>query len=232
VAEREAERLISLAEHPVLSWRWKVDRLADEEPDARPERQGPARRRRLGREARRADREEGGWGAHEIAYVWTRPLPRETLLYQEARIALVYKVRSYRIVAGSGEERLSQWTSEQRDVAADFEAHLPGPPRGPRAAGPPHDRLGRHRGTHGGRPRGDRFSAAAARRMRVSATFGALAQAEQTAKAVVASRRERVRGTARCGAAARRRGLRRLTRSSTTRSRSALSPRPSACAGS
>jgi hypothetical protein len=126
VTEREAERLISLAEHPVLSWRWKVDRLADDSatlgPDGKIRREGDDFAAKLGV----LIAEEGGSGAHEIAYVWTRSLPRETVLYQEARIALVYKVRSYRIVAESGEALLGQWTSEQRDVAADFERIFPG----------------------------------------------------------------------------------------------------------
>jgi hypothetical protein len=126
LAERESDRLISLAEHPLVSWRWKVDRLADDSatlgPNGKVRREGDDFAAKLGV----LIAEEDGSTAHEIAYVWTRSLPRETLLYEEARIAFVYKVRSYRIVVETGEERLGQWTSEQRDVAADFERIFPG----------------------------------------------------------------------------------------------------------
>jgi hypothetical protein len=125
MAERGDVPLIALGERPVLSWRWKVDRLAADSatlgPGGKVRREGNDFAAQVGV----LIAEEGSDDVHEIGYVWTRTLPRETLLYQEATF-LLRKVRSYRIVVETGEERRRRWVDEERDLAADFARIFPG----------------------------------------------------------------------------------------------------------
>lgn len=127
LARADDGRLIALADFPYLSWRWKVDQLVDDSATAG--RNGKVRREgndfaaKLGLLVAESGRDE----LREMAYVWTRSLPVETVLYQETVILpLVWKLRAHRIVVETGEARLGQWVGEVRDLRADFERLFPG----------------------------------------------------------------------------------------------------------
>jgi hypothetical protein len=65
--------------------------------------------------------DEAAREVRELAYVWTRQLPEDTLFYQETVIIrFILKFKLYRIVAESGPTNVGRWTPERRDLAADF----------------------------------------------------------------------------------------------------------------
>ena len=124
---REAgDRLIDLEQFPVLSWRWRVDAtIADDrltEPDGRIR----SARNDFAAKVAVLVQVDDGEDVEEIAYVWARSLPESTTLFQETTILPFWKKRWYRIVAESGDSRLSEWVSERHDLAADFRRLFPG----------------------------------------------------------------------------------------------------------
>jgi hypothetical protein len=118
--------LADLSAFPRLVWRWRVDGAVDDSAIARPD-----GRIRQGRDDFAAKlgvlvQAQGGDDAHEIAYVWARSLPLETVLYQETTIIpLVFKARCARLVVETGEGR-GTWVEEARDLRADFARLVPG----------------------------------------------------------------------------------------------------------
>jgi hypothetical protein len=124
--DRGTAMLPDLSELPHLVWRWRVEGAIDDSEIARPD-----GRIRGGHDDFAAKlgvlvQEQGGKGAHEIAYVWARSLPLGTVLYQEtAVIPLVFKARAARLVVETGEGR-GAWVEEEHDLRADFARLVPG----------------------------------------------------------------------------------------------------------
>jgi hypothetical protein len=125
-SRRGTAMLPDLSDFPRLVWRWRVDGAVDDSGIS-----GSDGRIRRGRDDFAAKlgvlvQEQGGDGAHEVAYVWARSLPAGTVLYQETTvIPLVFRVRSARLVVETGEGR-GTWVEEARDVRADFARLVPG----------------------------------------------------------------------------------------------------------
>jgi hypothetical protein len=100
---------VDLAEFPVLSWRWKVDRLP---PD------GDIR------EARKDDQAAQlyvvfptflGFRSPTIGYLWDSNAPVGTVADGHSKVTPI-KV----IVLQSGKQRLGEWIRERRNVAEDY----------------------------------------------------------------------------------------------------------------
>jgi hypothetical protein len=112
---------INLAEYRWVSWRWRVNSTIDD--TGLLDKNGRIKgandfAAKLGFIF--SDAEDGG--GHEIAYVWTRHLPEESLFYQETVvIPIIFKIKLYRIVSESGHANLGRWIHEVRDLQADYE---------------------------------------------------------------------------------------------------------------
>lgn len=95
------ELLIPLSEYPIVRWSWNVDQPVNDSRTADAEGKidsaGDDFAAKIGFQIVPHDSIE----LREIAYVWTRAIPEETLLVQETRI-LFFHWRFYRIVARSG----------------------------------------------------------------------------------------------------------------------------------
>jgi Protein of unknown function (DUF3047) len=125
-ADRGTAMLADVSEVPHLVWRWRVEGAIDDSEIARAD--GRIRRGHDDFAAKLGVlvQEQGGNGAHEIAYVWARSLPLGTVLYQETTvIPLVFKARSARLVVETGEGR-GAWVAEEHDLRADFARVVPG----------------------------------------------------------------------------------------------------------
>jgi len=94
--------LIPVRDFPVVRWSWSVDRPVDDartaDAEGKIDSAGDDFAAKLGFQIVPHDSID----LREIAYVWTRTIPEETLLVQETRI-LFFHWRFYRIVARSGE---------------------------------------------------------------------------------------------------------------------------------
>jgi hypothetical protein len=111
---------IRLSEYPWITWRWRVGAATDDTglADKKGRIVGPndfaAKLGLLFLDERSGDMQE-------IAYVWTRQVPEETLLHQETVvIPMLLKFKLYRIVSESGDKNLGHWTAEARDVLSDY----------------------------------------------------------------------------------------------------------------
>ena len=145
VADRGTAMLPDLSEVPHLVWRWRVEGAIDDSEIARPD-----GRIRSGHDDFAAKlgvlvQAQGGKDVHEIAYVWARSLPLGTALYQETTvIPLVFKARAGPPRGRDGRGPGSVGRGGARPPCR-LRAALSRQAGGPRAAPPPHDRLGRHR---------------------------------------------------------------------------------------
>ena len=150
-ADRGMEMLPDLSEFPHLAWRWRVEGAIDDSEIARPD-----GRIRSGRDDFAAKlgvlvQAQGSDDVHEIAYVWARSLPIGTALYQETTvIPLVFKVRFRPPGGRDGRGSGSVGRGGARPPCRLRAARSRQAGR-PRAAHPPHDRLGRHRRQRDGR---------------------------------------------------------------------------------
>lgn len=120
------EMLIDISEYPYITWRWWVDGTIDDTNTA--DAKGKIRKTgddfavKLGISVLR----KGGKDLREIAYVWTRKIPEESLLYQKTTIVPFFlEWKWYRIVVESGEENVGNWVVESRNLYEDYKTAYP-----------------------------------------------------------------------------------------------------------
>ena len=122
--DQESGVLLDIQDHRYLSWKWRVSNTVDDSETV--DRKGKVQLRgddfaaKFGISMLR----KGSTDLREIAYVWTRSLPKESVLVQEKRI-LFWKFKYHRIVAESGEENAGSWVNEVRDLYADYKRIYP-----------------------------------------------------------------------------------------------------------
>ena len=117
--------LISIADFPYVSWRWKISNTIDDRKTAN----------RKGEIQQAGDDFAAKLGISllnskgeliEIAYLWTRTIPEETTLTQTTTvIPWVLKYKWYRIVAQSGDQKVNKWTDQTRNIFEDFKRFYP-----------------------------------------------------------------------------------------------------------
>ncbi len=120
----DPEALIEIVEYPFVSWRWSVDGTLDDsdtvDGEGRIQSRGDDFAAKIGFQMMPRGSDE----LREIAYVWTRTIPRDEVLLQEAG-ALFWKFRFYRIVAESGDEHIGMWRDVTRNLRADYQRIWP-----------------------------------------------------------------------------------------------------------
>lgn len=120
-----APRLLDVEEFRYLSWRWRVDAPIDDRLTAddklRIRREGDDFAAKVGI----IMAPEGSTSHREIAYVWMKTRPVETVLVQEAG-PFFWRYRFYRLVAESGTTHAGTWRGVERDLVADYERIWPG----------------------------------------------------------------------------------------------------------
>jgi hypothetical protein len=120
----DPEALIDIVDYPFVSWRWSVDGTLDDsntvDDEGRVQSKGDDFAAKIGFQMM----PRGSTDLREIAYVWTRTIPREEILLQEAG-ALFWKFRFYRIVAESGDEHIGMWRHVTRNLRADYQRIWP-----------------------------------------------------------------------------------------------------------
>lgn len=117
-------RLISVQDHPYISWQWRVANTIDDSETANKkgeiDKDGDDFAAKIGVSILNEKND-----LREIAYVWTRSIPEETTLTQVTTIAFLWKFKWYRIVAQSGNKHLNTWVSESRNLYEDFKRFYP-----------------------------------------------------------------------------------------------------------
>lgn len=125
-----SQHLLDGSKYRYLSWHWQVDGTIDDthtiDAKGKIQSKGDDFAAKLGI----AFLKKGSDDLREIAYVWTRSLPEESVLVQERSIVF-WKFRYYRIVAESGEKNLNSWVGEVRDLYADYKRIYPNEEPGP-----------------------------------------------------------------------------------------------------
>lgn len=122
--DREGGHLLDASEYRYISWRWRTDGTIDDratvDEKGKIQKEGDDFAAKLGISILKKNSDS----LREIAYVWTRSIPEETVIYQEKKI-LFWRYRYHRIVAESGEENVNTWVSEVRDLYADYRRVYP-----------------------------------------------------------------------------------------------------------
>ena len=122
--DREGDRLLSVSDYRYVTWRWRIDRTIDDretvDSEGKIQKAGDDFAAKIGISILR----KGSDNLREIAYVWTRALPEESVLIQERRI-LFWNYKWHRIVAESGAENAGAWVGEIRDLYADYKRIYP-----------------------------------------------------------------------------------------------------------
>jgi len=118
-------RLISIKDYPYLSWQWRITNTIDDKDTANKKgeikKEGDDFAAKIGISILNHKEE-----LREIAYLWTRTIPEETVLTQKTTIVRwIYEFTWYRIVAQSGDQHLNTWVSEQRSLYDDFKRFYP-----------------------------------------------------------------------------------------------------------
>ena len=119
--------LIVPKNHPYVSWRWQVDRTIDDTKTV--DKKNKIRKKGDDFAAKLGFTILNQNGTlREIAYLWTRTIPEETILTSKTTIIPfgVLEYKWYRIVAESGEENLNTWVPETRNLYEDFKRCHPG----------------------------------------------------------------------------------------------------------
>jgi hypothetical protein len=133
---------VDLGELPILTWRWKVDRVVGMAIETKKDRNDSAARIRVifGRGGEKSPEVAPEWeelleslgikglarepSGFKIDYIWANRLRRDEVLdYPGARNHKVIVVRS-------GRERVNQWISEERNLVEDYERLFMGAPPG------------------------------------------------------------------------------------------------------
>lgn len=112
---------LSLTDHPILHWRWKITSLPTNADDH--SKQGDDHSARLYVIFEAPQSNLLGWlknasgleKTHALSYIWSNHTPANTLL------ASPYTERSMMITTNSGLSQVGQWVSLSRNVAADYQ---------------------------------------------------------------------------------------------------------------
>jgi hypothetical protein len=112
---------VSLTDHPILHWRWKITKLPTDADDH--SQQGDDHSVRLYVIFKAPQTGLLGWlknatgleKTHALSYIWANQAPAETLL------ASPYTDRSIMIATNSGRSQLGQWVNLSRNVATDYQ---------------------------------------------------------------------------------------------------------------
>jgi hypothetical protein len=117
------DRLISVKDYPYISWQWRVSNTIDDKDTAN--KKGEIKQddfaAKIGISILNHKEE-----LREIAYLWTRTIPEETVLTQKTTIVRwLYEFTWYRIVAQSGNKHLNTWVNEKRNLYDDFKRFYP-----------------------------------------------------------------------------------------------------------
>lgn len=112
-------RLLAVQEYRYLSWRWRIDTPIDDrltvDDRLRIRREGDDFAAKLGV----IMVPEGSTSHREIAYVWMKSKPVDTLMVQEWG-PFFWRFRFYRMVAETGTAHAGTWRSAERDLVADY----------------------------------------------------------------------------------------------------------------
>ena len=112
-------RLVQLSDYRHLSWNWMVDGTVDDRRARKPDDQFTAR---LGVTVVKA----GGGDLREIAYVWARSLPEDSVLVERTTVIPgVLQYKWHRIVAQTGEAPAGGPVHETRNIYADYKRLYP-----------------------------------------------------------------------------------------------------------
>jgi len=125
IQKGNVDRLISAQDYPYISWRWRVANTIDDKDTINKkgeiEKDGDDFAAKIGISILN-DKEE----LREIAYVWTRTIPEETVLTQKTTvIKWILEFKWYRIVAQSGDKEINTWVNETRSLYDDFKRFYP-----------------------------------------------------------------------------------------------------------
>ena len=122
---RGVHNLVDVSDYPYLTWRWRVEGTIDDTRTAK-------KKGKIRKEANDFAAKIGisilskSGKLREIAYIWTRTIPKETALTQETVvIPIILKFKWYRIVAESGEQNLNTWVPVTRNLYADYKRFYP-----------------------------------------------------------------------------------------------------------
>ncbi len=124
--DRDGRKLLDISEYRTVSWRWRVNGTIDDTDLA--DSGGKIRKRNDDFAAKIGisilSKEEGK--LREIAYIWTRTLPEESVLtHVTTVIPGIWKYKWYRIVAESGEANVNRWVTVTRDLYSDYKRLYP-----------------------------------------------------------------------------------------------------------
>ena len=123
--DRDSDVLLDASEHRYLSWKWRVSNTVDDSETVNKAGKVQLKGDDFAAKFGVSMLKKGSSDLREIAYVWTRSIPEESVLVQEKRI-LFWKFEYHRIVAESGEARTGEWVPEVRDLYADYKRIYPG----------------------------------------------------------------------------------------------------------
>ena len=111
--------LLQVSEYQHVAWQWSVDKTVDDtNMNVEDEKKFTAR---LGITVVR----KGGSDLREIAYVWARTRPEESVIVHTTTVAGMWKYRWHRIVVESGETNLGKWANESRNLYTDYKRLYP-----------------------------------------------------------------------------------------------------------
>ena len=119
------DRLISVKDYPYISWQWRITNTIDDKDTANKKgeikKDGDDFAAKVGISILNHKEE-----LREIAYLWTRTIPEETVLTQKTTVVRwLYEFILYRIVAQSGDQQLNTWVNEKRNLYEDFKKIYP-----------------------------------------------------------------------------------------------------------
>ncbi len=122
----EKRELLEVRDLPYFSWRWKVNGTIDDgglaDSKGRIQKKGDDFAAKIGIVILR----KGTRDLREIAYIWTRSLPKETVLTQETiLIPYILKLKWQRIVAESGDLNVGKWVDVTRNLYRDYKRLYP-----------------------------------------------------------------------------------------------------------
>ncbi len=118
------QKLLNVSDYRYITWKWRVNGTIDDrqtaDKDGKILKEGDDFAGKLGISILK----KGSDDLREIAYVWTRSIPEESILYQEKRV-LFWRYRWHRIVTQSGNQQVGEWVPELRDIYADYKRIYP-----------------------------------------------------------------------------------------------------------
>ena len=120
-------KLLEVLDFRYLKWRWKVDYSTIGEHVLKSDGKLETRYEDFPSQIGISILKKGSNKIREVAYVWCKDLPDETMFKTETTIIpVIWKLMWRRFVVESGEENFGTWVSETRDLYADYKAGYPG----------------------------------------------------------------------------------------------------------